>query len=161
MIEIFQSPNYNFIGKRKWAYAVSIVITLVGLISLATHGLRYDIDFTGGTLVQVRFEHPVGVAAIRANLGKIGLAESVIQQFGDPREFILRMPLTAEGAEQLGRRVQTTMSADPALGKFEIRRADDASRCAAVSIAHRGSVRSTQGCAACANPASHRACPIR
>jgi preprotein translocase subunit SecF len=125
MIEIFKSPNYDFIGKRKWAYYASIAFSLIAVLSLvARGGLRYDIDFTGGTLVQVRFEHPVGVATIRASLSKIGLGESVIQQFGDPREFILRMPLTAERPEELGRRVQTTMSGDPALGKFDIRRVE-------------------------------------
>jgi preprotein translocase subunit SecF len=125
MIEIFKNPNYDFIGKRKWAYYASIAFSLIAVLSLvARGGLRYDIDFTGGTLVQVRFEHPVGVATIRASLSKIGLGESVIQQFGDPREFILRMPLTAERPEELGRRVQTTMSGDPALGKFDIRRVE-------------------------------------
>src|SRR2546422_5061963 len=55
MIELFKNPNYDFIGKRKWAYYVSIAFTLIGLTSLvAMGGLRYDIDFTGGTLVQVR-----------------------------------------------------------------------------------------------------------
>ena len=59
MIELFKNPNYDFIGKRKWAYIISIAITLIGLGSLvAKGGLRYDIDFTGGTLIQVRFEQP-------------------------------------------------------------------------------------------------------
>jgi len=125
MIEIFRSPNYDFIGKRKWAYYASIAFSLIAIISLAARGgLRYDIDFTGGTLVQVRFEQPVGVAKIRATLSKIGLGESVIQQFGDPREYILRMPLTAEKPEEIGRRVQATMAADPSLGKFDIRRVE-------------------------------------
>jgi preprotein translocase subunit SecF len=125
MIEIFRNPNYDFIGKRKWAYYASIAFSLIAIISLAARGgLRYDIDFTGGTLVQVRFEQPVGVAKIRATLSKIGLGESVIQQFGDPREYILRMPLTAEKPEEIGRRVQATMAADPSLGKFDIRRVE-------------------------------------
>jgi preprotein translocase subunit SecF len=125
MIEIFRNPNYDFIGKRKWAYYASIAFTLIAILSLAVRGgLRYDIDFTGGTLVQVRFEQPVGVAKIRASLSKIGLGESVIQQFGDPREYILRMPLTAERPEEIGRRVQATMSGDAALGKFDIRRVE-------------------------------------
>src|SRR5207244_942262 len=47
-----------------------------------------------------------------------------IQQFGDPREFILRMPLTAERPEEIGRRVQAAMTGDPALGKFDIRRVE-------------------------------------
>ena len=55
MIQLFPQPNYDFIGKRKWAYLLSGVVMLAALISLATQGLRYDVDFTGGTLVQVRF----------------------------------------------------------------------------------------------------------
>jgi preprotein translocase subunit SecF len=125
MIEIFRTPNYNFIGKRKWAYYASIVLTMIGLLSLIVKGgLRYDIDFTGGTLVQVRFEQAVGVDRIRAGLAKIGLADSVIQQFGDPREFILRMPLLAEKPEEVGRRVQAALGGGAALGKFEIRRVE-------------------------------------
>jgi len=125
MIEVFRNPNYDFIGKRQWAYYVSIAFTVIGLLSLIVKGgLRYDIDFTGGTLVQVRFEQAVGIDRIRASLAKIGLGDSVIQQFGDPREFILRMPLSAERPEEIGRRVQAALSGDAALGKFDIRRVE-------------------------------------
>ena len=125
MIEVFHNPNYNFIGKRKWAYYASIALTVIGLLSLVVKGgLRYDIDFTGGTLVQVRFEQAVGIDRIRASLAKIGLGDSVIQQFGDAREFILRMLLSAEKPEEVGRRVQAALSGDAALGKFDIRRVE-------------------------------------
>ncbi len=125
MIEIFRNPNYDFIGRRKWAYIVSIVFTLLGLVSIGVKGgLRYDIDFTGGTLIQVRFDEPPAIDKIRASLGQIGLGESVIQQFGDPREYILRMPLTATSPEEIGRRVQAALSADPALGRLDIRRVE-------------------------------------
>ncbi len=125
MIELFHNPNYNFIGNRKWAYLVSITFTLIGLISIAVHGgLRYDIDFTGGTLVQVRFEQPPTVGAIRTSLARIGYGESIIQQFGDDREFILRMPLTSTTPEEVGRRVQATLAADASLGKLEVRRVE-------------------------------------
>ena len=125
MIELFKSPNYDFIGKRKWAYTVSIIITLIGLASLAARGgLRYDIDFTGGTLIQVRFERAPTIAQIRTNLGTIQLGESIIQQFGDAQEFIIRLPLTAVGSEEIARRVQGALSANDSLGKFEIRRVE-------------------------------------
>ncbi|OLC32038.1 MAG: protein-export membrane protein SecF [Candidatus Rokubacteria bacterium 13_1_40CM_4_69_5] len=124
-MEIFRNPNYDFIGRRKWAYIVSIVFTLLGLVSIGVKGgLRYDIDFTGGTLIQVRFDEPPAIDKIRASLGQIGLGESVIQQFGDPREYILRMPLTATSPEEIGRRVQAALSADPALGRLDIRRVE-------------------------------------
>ena len=49
MIELFHNPHYDFIGKRRWAYLVSIVFTLIGLVSLGVKGgLRYDIGFSGG-----------------------------------------------------------------------------------------------------------------
>jgi preprotein translocase subunit SecF len=125
LIELFRNPNYDFIGKRKWAYIISIAITLIGLISLAARGgLRYDIDFTGGTLIQVRFERPPTVAQIRSSLGTIQLGESIIQQFGDAQEFIIRLPLVAVGSEEIARRVQGALGASDSLGKFEIRRVE-------------------------------------
>jgi preprotein translocase subunit SecF len=125
MIELFRNPNYEFIAKRKWAYAASIAFTLIGLLSIGIKGgLRYDIDFTGGTLIQVRFERAPAIASIRGSLARIGLGESVIQQFGDAREYLLRMPLTADSPEEVGRRVQAALSGDKALGAFEIRRVE-------------------------------------
>jgi preprotein translocase SecF subunit len=123
MIELFRTPNYDFIGKRRWAYMISAAVILVGLVSLvAKGGLRYDIDFEGGTLIQVRFEQSVSVERIRAGLGGIGEGESVIQEFGDPREFIIRMPLAA-GSEEVTKRVETALGG-AGLGPFEIRRVE-------------------------------------
>ena len=123
MIEMFHNPKYDFIGKRRWAYLISLAAILISLISMTVKGgLRYDIDFTGGTLVQIRFDQAPDIGKIRASLAKIGLGESVIQQFGDPREYIVRMPLTAVNQEEVGRRFQGALAADPGLGKFEIRR---------------------------------------
>jgi preprotein translocase subunit SecF len=125
LIELFRNPNYDFIGKRKWAYIFSIAITLIGLLSLAARGgLRYDIDFTGGTLIQVRFERPPTIAQIRTSLGTIQLGESIIQQFGDAQEFIIRLPLEAVGSEEIARRVQGALGTNDSLGKFEIRRVE-------------------------------------
>lgn len=123
-LELFRSPSYNFIGRRKWAYLVSAVLLAVAAASLLIQGLRYDIDFTGGTLVQLRFEQPPTVEAIRAGLTRIGFGESVIQEFGDPREYIVRMPLAAATSQEVGRRVQTALEAERALGKFEVRRVE-------------------------------------
>jgi preprotein translocase subunit SecF len=124
MIEIFRSPNYNFIGKRHWAYLVSGLFTVIGVVSLLAQGLRYDIDFTGGILMQLRFERPPSVAKIRAGLATIGLGESVIQEFGQSQEFILRMPLASATSEEVTKKVEAALAAQPDLGKFEIRRVE-------------------------------------
>ena len=124
MIEIFRRPNYNFIGRRRIAYVVSIVAMILGLGSLAVRGLRYDIDFTGGTLVQVRFEKPPDIAKIRSALGKVGVGESIIQEFGDSREYIIRLPLTAASSQEVAKRIELALVGEPALGKIEIRRVE-------------------------------------
>jgi preprotein translocase subunit SecF len=124
MIQIFRSPNYNFIGKRKWAYFASALFMLAGIVSLATQGLRKDIDFAGGALVQVRFAQPPSVNRIRAALTTIGLGESVIQQFGEPREFIIRLPLTSTTSQAVTQQVNGALGAEASLRPFEIRRVE-------------------------------------
>ena len=124
MIEIFRNPNYDFIGRRRWAYAASLVITVVALISLASQGLRYDIDFTGGTLVQVRFEQRPDIGKIRAALEKIQLGESIIQEFGDTREYIIRAPLASSSSQEVARSIRDALATDASLGKAEIRRVE-------------------------------------
>lgn len=124
MIEIFRNPRYNFVGRRRVAYAVSILAMVLSLGSMATRGIRYDIDFTGGTLVQVRFEQPPDIAKIRSALTRIQLGESIIQEFGDPREYIIRLPLTAATSQEMGKKIEQALVSDPALGKSEIRRVE-------------------------------------
>ena len=127
MMEIFRNPGYDFIGRRAWTYVLSGLVTLASLVSLATLGLRYDIDFTGGTLVQVRFEQVTQIQQIRGALGKIGLGDSIIQEYGDPKEYIVRLPLTGstfESSEEIKRRVEKALADQASLGKFEIRRVE-------------------------------------
>src|SRR5262245_4931387 len=104
MIELFRDPSYNFIGRRKWAYLASALFLLISLGSIwIKGGLRYGIDFSGGTLVQVRFEHPVPIDRIRSALDTVRLGETVIQEYGDPREFIIRLPLLNASPETVTR----------------------------------------------------------
>jgi preprotein translocase subunit SecF len=127
VIQLFRDPAYDFIGRRRWTYAVSGVVVLGCLLSLLVQGLRYDIDFTGGTLVQVRFERPTPVAELRAALAPIGLGDAIIQEFGGAEEALVRLPLTGatvEASEEIKRRVEGALKAAPSLGAFEIRRVE-------------------------------------
>jgi len=125
MFQVFVDPQYNFIGRRRWAYLLSAVFILIGIGSMvAKGGLRYGIDFSGGTLIQIRFEQPVPVDKIRASLEHIKMGESVIQEFGDPREFILRLPLVETSAEAVTKQVQDALGQPGGPGKPEIRRVE-------------------------------------
>jgi preprotein translocase subunit SecF len=124
MIAIFTDPAYDFIGKRRWAYAVSIALMLVGLGSiLARGGLRYDIDFSGGTLVELRLKDVMPAEMIRSRLAAIGLGQSVIQEFGDPRDVLIRTHGVGTNAAELGQRIRNTLGSGGS-GAPEIRRVE-------------------------------------
>ncbi len=62
MIRLFANANYDFIGKRRWFYAASGGLMLLSLATILLRGgLNYGIDFTGGALVQVRYDKPATV----------------------------------------------------------------------------------------------------
>jgi preprotein translocase SecF subunit len=125
MMQLFRDPNFDFIGRRRWAYLISILFILAGIGSMvAKGGLRYGIDFSGGTLIQVRFEKAVSVDRIRHALETVQLGESVIQEFGDTREYLLRLPLATLSSEEVTRRTQEAIAKDPELGKHEVRRVE-------------------------------------
>lgn len=124
MIELFKNPQYDFIGKRHRAYVSSTAITVIALISLVVQGLRYDVDFTGGTLIQVRFTDPTRIERLRAALSTIHLGDSVIQQFGDPREYIIRTQQQGGSSQELAKRIEATLNADRSLGQVELRRVE-------------------------------------
>jgi preprotein translocase SecF subunit len=125
MIELFRDASFNFIGRRRWAYLISALFILTGIGSmLAKGGLRYGIDFSGGTLIQVRFEKPVPVDRIRHALETVQMGESVIQEFGDEREYLLRLPLAQLSSEEVTRRTQEALTRESALGQHEVRRVE-------------------------------------
>ena len=80
MIEFFKEPNIDWMGKAKYFYALSGILLLAGLISWWQQGgLRYGIDFKGGTNVDVRFAQPPKIDDIRNALKTQGLGNSEIQ----------------------------------------------------------------------------------
>jgi SecD/SecF fusion protein len=69
-INAFTKVNINFIGIRKKLYMVSGAVILIGMISLATKGLNFGVDFAGGRSYIVKFDQDVNTGDIRASLGK-------------------------------------------------------------------------------------------
>ncbi len=124
MLQIFVNANYDFVGKRRWFYGASLTLVALGLVSIVVHGgLNYGIDFTGGALIQVRYDKPASVDEVRRGLDEIKLGNSVIQQFGDNREYLIRLPQSEGKAEELSRRVQGALE-QAARSKVEMRRVE-------------------------------------
>ena len=106
MLTIFTNTSYDFIGKRRWAYALSLAVMLIGLASIVVKGgLRYDIDFTGGGLVELRMPQPVRIEEIRSRLVATGLGDSIIQLFDNPRDVLIRTHLSQTTTTELSQRI--------------------------------------------------------
>jgi preprotein translocase subunit SecF len=82
-VEFFRNPNIDFLGKKWYFLAFSLVFSVAGVISmLFWHGIPYGVDFRGGTLVYVKFSHTPDDKAIRAAIDRAGLHNAKIQRYG-------------------------------------------------------------------------------
>jgi preprotein translocase subunit SecF len=93
-VEILGKTNFDFIGKRHIAYAVSTVLValgVLGLVQISRGQANLGIDFAGGASVQVKFERPVDLGAVREALSKNGIKDSEPQQFADGRTVMIRL----------------------------------------------------------------------
>lgn len=118
--------NINFIGMRKIAFAFSLVMILITIASLVIHsGPKYGIDFAGGTVIQVQFDAPVSIAAVKSGIAKVGLSKSSVQSFGDTadNEYLIRTDMIEKTSE--GFSANLTAALNEATGKrAEIRRVE-------------------------------------
>jgi preprotein translocase subunit SecF len=91
MFTIFVGTRFDFMGKRRMAYVLSVVLVLASIASLVAHGgPRESIDFTGGTLLDVGFSSPVPVGDVRAAAEAAGITGAEIQMISGDTDAILR-----------------------------------------------------------------------
>ena len=116
-MQLFKSEtHFNFMGRIKAAVTFSIIIILIGLGSVAVSGgLKFGIDFAGGTLIQLQFKNPPDIEVIRDGLKTIGLGESTIQEFGSKRDILIRVQRSEEKLEAVGSMVRKSL-----MGKFNV-----------------------------------------
>jgi len=116
-MQLFKSEtHFNFMGRIKAAVIFSTVLILIGLGSVAVSGgLKFGIDFAGGTLIQLQFKNPPDIEVIRDGLKTIGLEESTIQEFGSKRDILIRVQRSEEKLEAVGSMVRKSL-----MGKFNV-----------------------------------------
>jgi preprotein translocase subunit SecF len=115
MIRLFANANYDFIKWRKWAYGLTALIIVPGMILLAVRSLNYSIEFTGGTLLQVETPRPVPVAELRGAFDQAGIVGAEIQSFGADTAYIIRARLGARATTPGGGTEETAAAVRRAL----------------------------------------------
>ena len=123
-MRIFENPNYNFIQWRWHAIALSLVVILAGFAMMFTRGLPLGIDFSGGTIVVLKFQQPVGEDTLRGALDAVP-GDKVVQQYGeaDANEWLVRLPeLASEQGVSLEQGARSVVDAvtKANLGSFEV-----------------------------------------
>lgn len=110
-MELIKKPTHiDFMGMFKPALMFSVLLILAGVVSVFMHGgLKYGIDFAGGTLVQLKFESPPAIESIRSGLKEIGLADSTIQEFGSPDTILIRVERSEGKLEEMGARIKESL----------------------------------------------------
>jgi len=91
-----RKTRIDFMGQRKMAFALSAILMALSIGSLATRGLNFGLDFTGGMLIEVSYPSAPLIAEVRANLGDAGLDDAVVQTFGTAMDIVVRIPPRSE-----------------------------------------------------------------
>lgn len=88
----FAESNFDFLGKRRVTLVISVVLILLSVLMLATRGINFGIDFTGGTLVEVGYPEAVELDPIRETINEGGFQGAQVQTFGTARDVLIRLP---------------------------------------------------------------------
>ncbi|MDZ7583710.1 MAG: protein translocase subunit SecF [Thiobacillus sp.] len=124
MIDLFPfRKTIPFMSWGKATTAISLLTFLFSVWALWDRGLNLGVDFTGGTVIEVSYDQPANLPAIRGALEKTGLPEVSVQSFGTSRDVLIRLPVRGDtDAAQTSNRVMDALTAADA--GVELRRVD-------------------------------------
>jgi preprotein translocase subunit SecF len=91
--------NFDFVGYRWIGFAITAVMIIGSLFLVSTKGLHLGVDFTGGTLIEVKLPHEPNMADLRTTLNELGIGTVSIQEFGQPDTLLIRFQTQTEGPE--------------------------------------------------------------
>lgn len=120
-------PKFDFMGMQKISMTIAIVSFTLSVVLIFTKGFNYGIDFTGGAVIQVKFNQTTQPAEVRRWLENEKINFSQIQQIGETHEneFQLKLQGNVENLQQLSNAVSAALTKQMAgAGSFEIRKTD-------------------------------------
>ena len=94
--------NFDFLRLRKLAFAVVIAMLVTAFGAMIFKGFNFALDFTGGTLTELRFEQPVDVDGVRERLEAAGYENAQVQTFGSGNDLLIKMQVDSGVADKAG-----------------------------------------------------------
>ncbi|MBD3869692.1 MAG: hypothetical protein IFK94_16355, partial [Acidobacteria bacterium] len=99
-MEFFRDPKINFVGTMKLAFTISAILVVVSAVTMLIHGgPRLSIDFTGGSVLQVKMDPVPTVGEIRTALEGQGYEGIQVTEFGSVDEFLITFPTPEDVVE--------------------------------------------------------------
>jgi preprotein translocase subunit SecF len=112
----------DFVAMRSKSFFIVAVSTIIFMLSLMFKGLNYGIDFKGGLVIELRTPKRLDLEQTRQNLGKLGLGDVALQEFGQHHDLLIKVenPKTKDGAqEQVIEKIKKTLGKDVQYRKIE------------------------------------------
>ena len=137
---ITAKTNINFLGptRRKIALTLSLLFVIASFASLATRGLEFGIDFTGGILLEVGYPQAVNLEAIRNDLTAEGYSDAQVLRFGSDQVVLVRLPPQEGDADEIRERLRATLQAGGE--RIDLRRMEFVSPQVGSELAERGAL---------------------
>lgn len=137
---IRDKTNINFLGptRRKIALTLSVLFVIASFASLATRGLEFGIDFTGGILLEVGYPQAVNLEAIRNDLTAEGYSDAQVLRFGSDQVVLVRLPPQEGNADEIRERLRATLQAGGE--RIDLRRVEFVSPQVGSELAERGAL---------------------
>ena len=108
------NTNLKFVSLRKWAFGLTLLLSLLAIGLVVTKGLNMGVDFVGGVLIEEKFATAPSIDAVRTEVDRLGVGEASIQSFSDPRTLSIRLPVP-EGDEGATNRLVKKVADDLAV----------------------------------------------
>lgn len=116
------NTNIGFVKLRHWAFALTMLLTVLAVAATAYRGLNMGVDFVGGLMIEEKFTSPPPLDKLRGVIDRLGVGEARLQQFGDPNTVSIRLPPPKsedKGAtDAVVKKVQAAINAEFPTAKF-------------------------------------------
>lgn len=111
----------RFMAIRNVAFAITLLLTVIGLVSLFGKGLNFGLDFTGGTLIELQYEQAADLELIKSELNQSGYTDAVVQSFGATTDVLVRM--AGDDPDLASQVAEALRKIDPD-SRFEVKRVE-------------------------------------